>query len=86
MPAGLLRHSANSLAAIPVNTILLSGRMSEDNSSSAAWLIIFEVCLKDDSGIDLHDTDIDFLTGSNKSHASIANIRLALVHKKIETI
>ena len=31
-----------------------------NNSLSAAWLIIFETCLKDDSGIDLHDTDIDF--------------------------
>ena len=32
-----------------------------NTSLSAAWLIIFETCLKDDSGIDLHDTDIDFL-------------------------
>ena len=31
-----------------------------NTSLSAAWLIIFETCLKDDSGIDLHDTDIDF--------------------------
>ena len=31
-----------------------------NNSLSAAWLIIFETCLKDDSGIDLHDTYIDF--------------------------
>ena len=32
-----------------------------NTSISSAWLIIFETCLKDDSGIDLHDTDIDFL-------------------------
>ena len=31
-----------------------------NTSLSAVWLIIFETCLKDDSGIDLHDTDIDF--------------------------
>ncbi len=31
-----------------------------NTSLSAACLIIFETCLKDDSGIDLHDTDIDF--------------------------
>ena len=72
MQAGLLTHSASSSAAILVNTILLSGRMSDsfisiilkcelNTSISAAWLIIFETCLKDDSGIDLHDTDIDFL-------------------------
>ena len=32
-----------------------------NTSISAAWLIILETCRKDDSCIDLHDTDIDFL-------------------------
>lgn len=31
-----------------------------NTSLSAAWLIIFKTCLKDNPGIDLHDTDIDF--------------------------